>query len=76
MARARATPRTATRIWLGPSSRRRPLRYAPEVKRFSERQRARTPGRVALKAGVHQLARACDYVLREQGAGGMTQAFA
>jgi hypothetical protein len=52
------------------------VRYAPEVKRFYQRERARTHGIVAMKAVAHKLARACDYVLRDQVPLVMAKAFA
>jgi transposase len=52
------------------------VRYAPDVKHFYQRKRARTNGRVALKAVAHQLARACDDVLRDQVPFVMAKAFA
>jgi transposase len=52
------------------------VRYAPDVKRFYQRKRARTNGMVAIKAVAHKLARACYYVLRDQVPFVMAKAFA
>jgi transposase len=52
------------------------VRYAPEVKRFYQRKRARTNAMVAIKAVAHKLARACYYVLRDQVPFVMAKAFA
>jgi transposase len=52
------------------------VRYAPDVKRFYQRKRARTNGMVAIKAVAHKLARACYYVLRDQVPLVMAKAFA
>ena len=52
------------------------MRYAPQVKRFYQRKRARTNAMVAIKAVAHKLARACYYVLRDQVPFTMDKAFA
>jgi transposase len=42
------------------------VRYHPCIKRFSQRQQAKTNTVVATKAVAHQWARACFYLLRDQ----------
>jgi len=52
------------------------VRYNPQVRRFYQRKQAKTNGVVAIKAVAHKLARACYYILRDQGPFDVSKAFA
>ncbi len=52
------------------------VRYNPRIRRFYQRQQAKTNGVVAIKAVAHKLARACYYVMRDQAPFDVHQAFA
>jgi transposase len=52
------------------------VRYNAQIKRFYQRQQAKTNGVVASKAVAHKLARACYYILRDQVPFEVTKAFA
>lgn len=52
------------------------VRYTAQSNRFYQRQQAKTNGVGALKAVAHKLARACYYILREQGPFAVNKAFA
>jgi hypothetical protein len=41
------------------------VRYNPTIKRYDQRQRAKTNGVVAIKTVAHTFARACDDILRD-----------
>nr|VFK24816.1 MAG: Transposase [Candidatus Kentron sp. LPFa] len=41
------------------------VRYNPHIKRYYQRKRAKTNGRIAIKTVAHKLARACFYILRD-----------
>ena len=52
------------------------IRYAPPIRQFYDRKRAKTKGVIALKAVAHKLARACYYVMRDAVPFDITRAFA
>jgi transposase len=52
------------------------VRYYPQVKRYYQRKAAKTNGALAIKAVAHKLARACYYVVRDQGQFDVNKAFA
>jgi transposase len=52
------------------------IRYTAQIKRFYQRQQAKTNGVVASKAGAHKLARACYSILRDQVPFAVNKAFA
>ena len=41
------------------------VRYAPRIKRYYQRKKARSNGIVAIKTVAHKLARACYFILRD-----------
>jgi transposase len=51
------------------------VRCSPRIQQYYQRKQARTKRVVAIKAVAHKLARACYYVLRDQVAFNVTQAF-
>jgi transposase len=51
------------------------VRHNPRIKRYYQRNRARTNGIVAIKTVAHKLARACYYILRDQVAFDVKSAF-
>ena len=52
------------------------IRYHAQIKRFSQRQQAKTNGVVAIKAVAHKLAQACYDMLRDQVPFEVTKALA
>ncbi|WP_454064990.1 IS110 family transposase [Candidatus Nitrospira salsa] len=52
------------------------IRYAPPIRQFYDRKRAKTKVVIALKAVAHKLARACYYVMRDAVPFDITRAFA
>ena len=52
------------------------VRYNAQIKRFYQRKQAKTNGIVAIKAVAHKLARASDYLSRDQVPFEVTKAFA
>ena len=51
------------------------VRFSPRIQQYYQRKQAKTNGVVAIKAVAHKLARACYYVMRDQVAFNVTQAF-
>jgi transposase len=51
------------------------VRSNPQIKRYYQRKEAKTNRIVATKAVAHKLARACFYILRDQGPFDVKQAF-
>jgi transposase len=51
------------------------VRFSPRIQQYYQRKKAKTNGVVAIKAVAHKLARACYYVMRDQVAFNVTQAF-
>ena len=51
------------------------IRFEPRVKRYYERKKQRTNGRIAIRATAHKIARAFYYVLKEQVAFDVNKAF-
>ena len=41
------------------------VRYNPQIKRYYQRNKAKTNGMIAIKTVAHKLARACYYILRD-----------
>ena len=41
------------------------VRYAPRIKRYYQRKKARSNGIIAIKTVAHKLARACYFILRD-----------
>ena len=52
------------------------IRYAPSIRQFYDRKRAKTKVVIALKAVAHKLARACYYIMRDAVPFDITRAFA